>query len=154
LKATNTLTFDDKERTRKFKKLPLSEWTHYFHSIPLDISEMDALKEEIDELKPKVKNTFMSSQGSDSTKTKILMIYLFVSLGLAYHFEEEIYETLKEGFENIEKIMAGEEDLYTVSIIFWFSEDMVTTYLQMYSKDSKGAMEVLKSLLSETPRVC
>jgi hypothetical protein len=38
LKATNTLTFDDKERTRKFKKLPLSEWTHYFHSIPLDIS--------------------------------------------------------------------------------------------------------------------
>nr|AAM91652.1 putative terpene cyclase [Arabidopsis thaliana] len=119
LKATNTLTFDDKERTRKFKKLPLSEWTHYFHSIPLDISEMDALKEEIDELKPKVKNTFMSSQGSDSTKTKILMIYLFVSLGLAYHFEEEIYETLKEGFENIEKIMAGEEDLYTVSIIFW-----------------------------------
>lgn len=80
---------------------------------------MDALKKEIDALKPKVKNTFMSSQGSDSTKKKVLMIYLFVSLGIAHHFEEEIYETLNEGFKNIEKMMAGEEDLYTVSIIFW-----------------------------------
>lgn len=47
------------------------------------------------------------------------MIYLLVSLGLAYHFEEDIYETLKEGFENIEETMDGEEDLYTVSVIFW-----------------------------------
>ena len=47
------------------------------------------------------------------------MIYLLVSLGLAYHFEEEIYETLKMSFENIDKMMDGEDDLYTVSIIFW-----------------------------------
>lgn len=80
---------------------------------------MDALRKEIDVLKPKVKNTLMSYQGIDSTKKRILMIYLLRSLGLAYHFEEEIYETLEEGFENIEEMMAGEEDLYTVSIIFW-----------------------------------
>ncbi|KFK26233.1 hypothetical protein AALP_AA8G220300 [Arabis alpina] len=39
-------------------------------------------------------------------------------LGLAYHFEEEIYETLEEGLEKIEEMMAGEDGLYTVSIIF------------------------------------
>jgi len=38
LKATNTLTFDDQERFRKFKKLPTSEWTHDFHSISIDVS--------------------------------------------------------------------------------------------------------------------
>ncbi|KAG7621164.1 Terpenoid cyclases/protein prenyltransferase alpha-alpha toroid [Arabidopsis suecica] len=119
LKATNTLTFDDQERFRKFKKLPTSEWTHYFHSISIDVSEMDALRKEIDELKPILKSTLMSFKGIDSTKKRILMIYLWVSLGLAYHFEEEIYETLKEGFENIEKMMDGEDDLYTTSIIFW-----------------------------------
>jgi len=80
---------------------------------------MDALRKEIDELKPILKSTLMSFQGIDSTKKRILMIYLWVSLGLAYHFEEEIYETLKEGFENIEKMMDGEDDLYTTSIIFW-----------------------------------
>jgi len=80
---------------------------------------MDALRNEIDALKPKVKNTIMSSQGIDSTKKRILMIYMLVSLGLAHHFEEEIYETLRDGFGKIEEMMEDEDDLCTVSIIFW-----------------------------------
>jgi len=80
---------------------------------------MDAIRIEIDALKPKVKNILMSFQGIDSTKKRILMIYMLISLGLACQFEEEIYETLKEGFGKIEEMMANEEDLYTVSIIFW-----------------------------------
>ncbi|KAF8115068.1 hypothetical protein N665_0030s0109 [Sinapis alba] len=112
LKAT---TCDGQLTDRKFKKLPPSEWTDHFHSVPLDVSEMDALKREIDTLKPEVKNKFMSSQGIE----RILMIYLLVSLGLAYHFEEEIYDTLKDSFTKIEEMMDNEEDLYTVSIIFW-----------------------------------
>ncbi|KAF8115069.1 hypothetical protein N665_0030s0110 [Sinapis alba] len=112
LKAT---TCDGQLTDRKFKKLPPSEWTDHFHSVPLDVSEMDALKREIHTLKPKVKNKFMSSRGNES----ILMIYLLVSLGLAYHFEDEIYDTLKENFTKIEEMMDNEEDLYTVSIIFW-----------------------------------
>ncbi|XP_010449212.1 PREDICTED: putative terpenoid synthase 7 [Camelina sativa] len=120
LKATNsTLTCDDQERIRKFKKLPTSEWTHYFHSIPIEVSEMDALWKELDALKPRVKGTLMSSQRIDSTKKRILMVYLLVSLGLAYHFEDEIYETLRQGSESIDEMMDGEDDLYTVSIIFW-----------------------------------
>ena len=40
-------------------------------------------------------------------------------MGLSYHFEAEIDEPLREGLGNIEEMMADEEDLYTVSIIFW-----------------------------------
>ncbi|KAG2318421.1 hypothetical protein Bca52824_011634 [Brassica carinata] len=94
LKATPSTspTSDGQLGNRKFRKLPPSEWTDRFHSVPLDVSEMDALKREIDTLKPKVKNTFMSSQGIE----RILMIYLLVNLGLAYHFEDEIHDTLNE----------------------------------------------------------
>ncbi|KAG7547485.1 Isoprenoid synthase domain superfamily [Arabidopsis suecica] len=119
LKATMSLTCGGQESNRKFKKLPPSEWTHLFHSVPFDISEMDALTREIDALKPKVKNMLISSQGIESMKKKILFIYLLVSLGLGYHFEDEIEESLQQSFENIDNLMVGEDDLYTVSIIFW-----------------------------------
>ncbi|ESQ38307.1 hypothetical protein EUTSA_v10028539mg [Eutrema salsugineum] len=120
LKASTTMRDDNLESNRPFNKMPPSEWTHQFHSFPLEVSEMEALEREINALKPKVKNTFMSSQGSiDSMKKRILFIYLLVSLGLAYHFKDDIDETLKQSFENIDDMMVGEDDLYTVSIIFW-----------------------------------
>ena len=80
---------------------------------------MDALRREMDTLKPNVRKTLMSSQAINSMKKRILMIYLLVSLGLVYHFENEIEESLKEGFQKIEEMMAGTDDLYTTSIIFW-----------------------------------
>ncbi|XP_018451249.2 putative terpenoid synthase 7 isoform X3 [Raphanus sativus] len=146
LKATNSTspTSDGQLSNRKFKKFPPSEWTDYFHSVPLDVSEMDALKREIHTLKPKVKNTLMSSQDTQ----RILMIYLLVSLGLAYHFEDEIYDILKESFTKIKEMMEHEEDLYTVSIIFWvfrtyghyISSDVFTRF-----KESSGDFkEILK----------
>ncbi|KAF3580906.1 hypothetical protein DY000_02030363 [Brassica cretica] len=80
---------------------------------------MDALRREMDTLKPNVRKTLMSSQAINSMKKRILMIYLLVRLGLVYHFENEIEESLKEGFQKIEEMMAGTDDLYTTSIIFW-----------------------------------
>lgn len=40
LKATTSTspTSDGQLSNRKFKKLPPSEWTDYFHSVPLDVS--------------------------------------------------------------------------------------------------------------------
>jgi len=80
---------------------------------------MDVLEREIEALKPNVREMLMSSKGYDSVKKRSLMIYLLVSLGLAYHFEEEIEKSLKDGFEKIDEIIAGEDDLYTISTIFW-----------------------------------
>ncbi|CAH8390868.1 unnamed protein product [Eruca vesicaria subsp. sativa] len=117
LKANTTITCDDQESNRTFKELQPSPWTDQFHAVSDNVTEMDALRKEIHLLKSKVKNALMSSK--ESAKTRILMIYLLVSLGLAHHFEDEIDETLKQGFEKKEEIMDGENDLYTVSIIFW-----------------------------------
>ena len=77
---------------------------------------MDALGREIEVLKPQVRNMFISSKG---IKKKIIFTYLLVTLGVAYHFEDEIMETLKDGFQRIEEMMAGEDDLYTVSVLFY-----------------------------------
>ncbi|KAG5376201.1 hypothetical protein IGI04_040797, partial [Brassica rapa subsp. trilocularis] len=104
---------------RTFKKMSPSEWTNHFDYVSIDVSEMDALKREIEALKPNVGKMFMSPKGDDSVKKRILSIYLLVSLGLAYHFEDEIEESVRDAFEKIDEMMAGEEDLYTVSTIFW-----------------------------------
>ncbi|CAH8341989.1 unnamed protein product [Eruca vesicaria subsp. sativa] len=92
---------------------------------------MDALGREIEALKPQVRNMFMSSKG---IKKKILFTYLLLTLGLAYHFEDEIVKTLKDGFQKIEEMMAGEEDLYTVSVIFY----VFRTYGHNISSDVFG----------------
>ncbi|KAG7589117.1 Isoprenoid synthase domain superfamily [Arabidopsis suecica] len=104
---------------RTFKKLPPSEWGHHFLTVPIDLLEINAMAREIDELKRKVKGMLMPSQGVNETKKRMIFIYLLVSLGLACHFVDEIYENLKHGFEAREEIMSGEDDLYTVSTIFW-----------------------------------
>ncbi|CAN6935922.1 unnamed protein product [Brassica oleracea] len=117
LKATaNTLACEDEENNRNFRKFVPSKWDHQSLFANLDFSEMDALGREIEALKPEVRNMFMSSKG---IKKKILFTYLLVTLGLAYHFEDEIVETLKDGFQKIEEFMSDEDDLYTVSIIFY-----------------------------------
>ncbi|KAJ4865722.1 Alpha-barbatene synthase [Raphanus sativus] len=60
----------------------------------------------------------LSSKEEDAVKKNILLIHLLGSLGLAYHFEREIEETLKHAFEKMEDLINGENDLYTISIMF------------------------------------
>ncbi|KAG2302235.1 hypothetical protein Bca52824_030886 [Brassica carinata] len=117
LKAkANSLACEDEEKNRNFRKFVPSKWDHQSLIANQDFSQMDALGREIEALKPQVMNMFISSKG---IKKKILFTYLLVTLGLAYHFEDEIVETLKDGFKKIEEMMAGEDDLYTVSVIFY-----------------------------------
>ncbi|KAF3485392.1 hypothetical protein F2Q69_00057101 [Brassica cretica] len=147
LKATTSMTRDDQESNRTFKELLPSPWTDQFHSIFVDVSEIDALRKEIDVLKPKVKKALMSYQGIDSAKKRVLMIYLLVSLGLAHHFEDEIDETLKEGFEKKEEMIEGENDLYTVSIIFWvfrrYGHHISSDVFRRFTKDNGNFKESL-----------
>ncbi|KAF8102594.1 hypothetical protein N665_0198s0292 [Sinapis alba] len=155
LKATPTC--DD----RTFKKMPPSEWTNHFDYVSIDVSEMEALKREIEALKPNVGKMFMSPKVVDSVKKRILSIYLLVSLGLAYHFEDEIEESLRDAFEKIDEMMAGEEDLYTVSTIFWvfrtygykissevftrFKEDNGIKFKQCLTKDVRGMLSLYEA---------
>lgn len=59
-----------------------------------------------------------SQDNVEATKGKTLLIHFLVSLGLSYHFENEIEEILKLAFEKIDDLIADENDLYTISIMF------------------------------------
>ncbi|CAF2025811.1 hypothetical protein YC2023_087083 [Brassica napus] len=120
LKATTSMTCDDQESNRTFKELLPSPWTDQFHSIFVDVSEIDALRKEIDVLKPKVKKALMSYQGIDSAKKRLLMIYLL---------KEEMIE--------------GENDMYTVSIIFWVFRRYDTEIHKGQTKDNGNFKESL-----------
>ncbi|CAA7024472.1 unnamed protein product [Microthlaspi erraticum] len=75
---------------------------------------MNGLGRDIEELKPRVSDKLVCSD----TKERIILIQTLVNLGVAYHFEKEIEEFLKDAFEKVEEMTVGEEDMYTVSTIF------------------------------------
>ncbi|AEE83260.1 terpenoid synthase 13 [Arabidopsis thaliana] len=101
-----------------FTKLSHSQWTDYFLSVPIDDSELDAITREIDIIKPEVRK-LLSSKGDDETsKRKVLLIQSLLSLGLAFHFENEIKDILEDAFRRIDDITGDENDLSTISIMF------------------------------------
>lgn len=86
----------------------------------INFQDFDVLEREIEVLKPKVReNIFVSSStDKDAMKKTILSIHFLDSLGLSYHFEKEIEESLKHAFEKIEDLIADENKLHTISTIF------------------------------------
>ncbi|CAH8358479.1 unnamed protein product [Eruca vesicaria subsp. sativa] len=93
-------------------------------------------------------------------KERILFTYLLVTLGLAYHFEDEIMETVEDGFQKIDEMMAGEYDLYTVSVIFYvfrtygynISSDVFERFLgdhgefkECLAKNAKGILSLYEA---------
>lgn len=67
-------------------------------------------------MKPLVRDMLMSSHSSD--KERIRLIQLLISLGNSYHFGKEIEEIINLSFPKLDNIIAGEDDLETISIIF------------------------------------
>ncbi|XP_010544459.1 PREDICTED: terpenoid synthase 1-like [Tarenaya hassleriana] len=130
LSVSRALSFDIQEGTRRpFLELPPSSWGNHFLSASVNESEVEALAKQIDQLKAKVGGMLMSPTGE--TKEKICLIYQLISLGLSYHFENEIEEILKDAFGEIEEMTADEDDLYTISVMFW----VFRTYRHHMSSD-------------------
>ncbi|XP_056843982.1 alpha-barbatene synthase-like [Raphanus sativus] len=103
-----------------FTKFTPSKWSDHFLTVTVTDSDLDALAKEIEVLKPKVRDMLIlySEDDGQVTKRKILIIHFLVSLGLAYHFENEIEHIVKVAFEKIADLIADENDLYTISIMF------------------------------------
>ncbi|VVB13604.1 unnamed protein product [Arabis nemorensis] len=107
----------DLESTR-----PLAPFTPTFlgdhnFSVPLNDSEFDKIEHEIESvMKPHVKDMLVSSRICD--KERIRLIHLLISLAISHYFENEIEEVLKNAFENLEGLIAEEDDLETISIMF------------------------------------
>ncbi|ESQ56388.1 hypothetical protein EUTSA_v10027227mg [Eutrema salsugineum] len=134
-----------------FTKLSHSQWTDYFLSLPINDSELDVITREMDILKPEVRE-LLSSQGDDETlKEKVLLIQLLLSLGLAFHFENEIRDILKHVFQRIDDITGDEKDLSTISIMFrvlrTYGHYMSSNVFKRFTKDD-GKFE--ESLMADT----
>lgn len=67
-------------------------------------------------MKPHVRDMLVSSHICD--KERIRLIHLLISLAISHYFEDEIEEVLKHAFENLEGLIAEEDDLETISIMF------------------------------------
>ncbi|CAH8346016.1 unnamed protein product [Eruca vesicaria subsp. sativa] len=162
----------DHESGRKFKMLQPSQWADYFLYVPIDEFELDALACELEAMKPNVRDMLMSSyhaEGHDSTKRKILLIYMMISLGVAYHFENEIEKILTHAFEKLDDMIANEHDLYTISIFFWvfrtygynMSADVFKRFkgddgkfMDSLTKNAKGMLSLYEAAHLRTTRDC
>ncbi|CAL9241937.1 unnamed protein product [Arabidopsis halleri] len=148
----------DRKSFLDFTKLPPSQWGDQFLKFSMADSDLDALEREIEVLKPKVReNIFMlSSRDKDAMKRTILSIHFLDSLGLSYHFEKEIEESLKPAFDEVEDLIADENNLYTISTIFrvfrTYGYDMSSDVFNRFKGDDrkfKGSLiEDVKGMLS------
>ncbi|XP_056846600.1 (Z)-gamma-bisabolene synthase 2-like [Raphanus sativus] len=134
-----------------FQKLSHSQWTDYFLSIPISDSGLDVITREIDILKPEIRD-LISSQGDNETlRKKVLLIQLLLSLGLAFHFENEIKDILIHAFQRTEDIIGNEMNLSTVSNIFrvfrTYGHNISSSVFNRFKKDG-GKFE--ESLMGDT----
>ncbi|ESQ39538.1 hypothetical protein EUTSA_v10001108mg [Eutrema salsugineum] len=149
---------DQLQSSLNFSELPPSQWADKLLSVSIDDSVFDALAREIEVLKPKVReNVFMfSSRDKDAIKRNIISIHFIDSLGLSYYFEREIKETLKHAFQKIDDLIADENDMYTISIMFRvfrtyghnISSDVFDRFKGNDGKFKKSLLEDVKGMLS------
>ncbi|CAL9234426.1 unnamed protein product [Arabidopsis halleri] len=120
LRATMSPT-NDNSTNRPFTPYPPTLWGDHFLSASVNQMEMDDLGREIEALKLRVNAMLLPSNGAD-LKQIILMIHKLISLGVSYHFEDEIVKFLNDAFKNTKDmnmiIDCNEDDLYTVSVMF------------------------------------
>ncbi|XP_009123605.2 alpha-barbatene synthase [Brassica rapa] len=141
-----------------FTKFPPSKWGDHFLTVTVTDSDLDALAKEIEVLKPKVRDMLIlySEDDGEATKRKILIIHFLVTLGLAYHFENEIEHIVKVAFEKIANLITDENDLYTISIMFRvfrtyghnMSSDVFKRFIENDEKFKRYLINDFKGMLS------
>ncbi|KAG7535070.1 Terpenoid cyclases/protein prenyltransferase alpha-alpha toroid [Arabidopsis thaliana x Arabidopsis arenosa] len=110
-------TSGDLESTRPLAQFPPTVLGDHVFSAHADDSKFDAIEHEIESvMKPYVRDRLVSSRSCD--KEKIRLIHLLISLAISHYFEEEIEEILNQAFGKLEGLIAEEDDLETISIMF------------------------------------
>ncbi|VYS69662.1 unnamed protein product [Arabidopsis thaliana] len=109
-RARTSINSDHEAANRPLFQFPPSLLDDRF----LSISANQSPWRDIEALKAKVSEKLVCMD----VKERIHLIHLLVSLGVAYHFEKQIEEFLKVDFENVEDMNLGEEDMYSISVIF------------------------------------
>ncbi|XP_034678278.1 LOW QUALITY PROTEIN: (-)-germacrene D synthase-like [Vitis riparia] len=92
-----------------------SIWGDHFLSYASEFTNTDDhLKQHVQQLKEEVRKMLMAAD--DDSAQKLLLIDAIQRLGVAYHFESEIDEALKNMFDG--SVVSAEEDVYTASLRF------------------------------------
>ncbi|XP_006394502.2 terpenoid synthase 25 [Eutrema salsugineum] len=110
-------TSGDLESTRPLAPFTPTILGDHFFLIPVDGSEFDAIKHEIEsDMKPHVRDMLMLPHTCE--REKIHLIHLLISLAISHYFEEEIEEILNKAFGKLEGLIAEEDNLETISTMF------------------------------------
>ncbi|KAG7551818.1 Terpene synthase metal-binding domain [Arabidopsis thaliana x Arabidopsis arenosa] len=107
----------DVESSRPLPHFSPDLWGDQIFSVPTENSEFDALATEIESfMKPKVRNMLISSRNTD--KERIVLIHSLVCLGISHYYEKEIVEILDHAFRKLDRLIADEDNLETIAIMF------------------------------------
>ncbi|XP_077223186.1 putative terpene synthase 2 isoform X2 [Tasmannia lanceolata] len=98
---------------RKLEPFHRSVWGDHFLAYSRDQNKLDAWTQRVEELKEEVKRMLSGAKGSQQ---EIELIDVLQRLGVAYHFEKEIYEALHQIFES--HTDAVDDDLFVVALRF------------------------------------
>ncbi|KAJ6854544.1 hypothetical protein NC651_039468 [Populus alba x Populus x berolinensis] len=120
LRATARLFFIDSEFSvgnSVEANFPPSLWGCSFASFSFPQTEFESYSRKVEELKENVKDMLMASK--KDTVEHIEFINQLCRLGVSYHFDDEIENSLKEIFYDLPNLLEKHDfDLYTVSLLF------------------------------------
>ncbi|OAP01637.1 hypothetical protein AXX17_AT3G35180 [Arabidopsis thaliana] len=108
-------------------------------------------------MKPYVRDKLISSHNSN--KDKIRLIHLLMSLGFSYYFESDIEMIPNQAFEELDMIIAKEDVLETISIMF--EREMrkgevvngVNSYMNQHGVTKEEAVEELRKMARDNYKI-
>ncbi|KAL9344767.1 hypothetical protein Peur_062442 [Populus x canadensis] len=112
-----TANTNQQNHSRPEANFPPSVWGCSFASFTFPETEFERYTRQVDVLKGNVKDMLMASK--KDTVEHIEFINLLCRLGVSYHFDDEIENSLKEIFDDLPHLLEKHDfDLYTLSLLF------------------------------------
>ncbi|KAI9377282.1 hypothetical protein POPTR_019G045300v4, partial [Populus trichocarpa] len=112
-----TANSNRQNNSRPEANFPPSLWGCSFASFSFPQTEFERYTRQVDVLKENVKDMLMASK--KDTVEHIEFINLLCRLGVSYHFDDEIENSLKEIFDDLPHLLEKHDfDLYTLSLLF------------------------------------
>ncbi|KAG6738343.1 hypothetical protein POTOM_057956 [Populus tomentosa] len=113
------ITANNNQQNNSLRKadFPPSLWGCSFASFSFPQTEFESYSRQVEELKENVKDMLMAS--TKDPVEHIEFINLLCRLGVSYHFDDEIENSLKEIFDDLPNLLEKHDfDLYTLSLLF------------------------------------
>uniref|UniRef100_A0A6N2KI82 Isoprene synthase, chloroplastic n=1 Tax=Salix viminalis TaxID=40686 RepID=A0A6N2KI82_SALVM len=108
---------NQQNNSRRSGNFPPSLWGCSFASFSFPKTEFESYNRQVEELKENVKDMLIKSK--EDPVENIEFINLLCRLGVSYHFDSEIENSLTEIFDDLPNLLEKHDyDLYTLSLLF------------------------------------